>query len=45
MVHYLLIRQVVLPIAGVEVETDILLRNLVPHGAFKSTVVDKRHCR
>ena len=32
-----------LAIASVEVESSILPRNLVPHGAFKSTIVDKRH--
>ena len=42
---YLLIRQVVLPIARVKVETSILPRNLVPHGVFKGVIVDKRHSR
>ena len=40
---YLLIQRVVLPIASMEMESGILLRNLVPHRAFKSAVVDERH--
>ena len=42
---YLLIRQVMLAIASMEVESSILPRDLVPHGAFESTVVDKRHSK
>ena len=42
---YLLIRWVVLPITCVQVEASILTRNLVPHGAFESTVVNKKHCK
>ena len=40
---YLLIQQVMLPIACVQVEAGVLMRNLVPHGAFEGAVVDKRH--
>ena len=40
---YLLIRRVMLPIACVQVEVSILTRNLVPHGVFEGSVVDKRH--
>ena len=40
---YLLIRWVMLPITGVQVEVSILTRDLVPHGAFEGVVVNKRH--
>ena len=42
---YLLIRQVMLPIAHVKVKTSILLRDLVPHGAFKGAVINQGHCK
>ena len=32
-----------LPITGVHMEAGVLTRDLVPHGAFKNTVVDKGH--
>ena len=38
-----MIRRVVLPITGVHMESSVLTRDLVSHGAFKSAVVDKRH--
>ena len=38
---YLLIRQVVLPIAGVHVEASILTRDPVPHGAFKTWLLTR----
>ena len=41
---YLLIRQVVLPIASVHVESSILLRDLMPHVMFKCVVVNQGHC-
>ena len=34
-----------LSIAGMHMEPGILTRDLVPHGAFESTVVDERHSR
>ena len=37
------IRQVVLPIAGMHVEASVFTRDSVPHAAFKDTVVDKGH--
>ena len=42
---YLLIRQVMLTVASMEVESSILLRDLVPHGVFKGAVIDKRHSK
>ena len=45
MMPYLLIRRVVLPIAGVHVEASVLTRNLVPHGTFEGAVVDERHSK
>ena len=42
---YLLILQVMLSITSVEMETSILPRDLVPHGAFKGTAVNQRHCQ
>ena len=43
MMPYLLIQWVMLAIACVQVEASILTRNLMPHGAFKGVVVDKRY--
>ena len=40
---YLLIRWIVLSIASMEVKASILLRDLVPHGAFEDATVDKRY--
>ena len=40
---YLLVRQVMLAITCMKVETSILMGNLVPHGAFKGMIVDKRY--
>ena len=40
---YLLVRWVVLPIAGVHMEAGVLMGDSVPHGAFKDTVIDERH--
>ena len=41
---YLLIRWVVLPITGMQVEVSILSRKTVSHGMLKDTAVDERHC-
>ena len=40
---YLLIGRVMLAVASVEMESSILLRDLVSHGMFKGMVVDERH--
>ena len=42
---YLLIWQVMLPIARVKVKTSILPRDLVPHGVFEGAVINQRHCK
>ena len=34
-----------LTIAGVHMEAGVLMRDSVPHGAFKDTVIDERHSR
>ena len=34
-----------LPIAGMKVESCVLMRNLVPHGVFEGATIDKRHSR
>ena len=40
---YLLIRWVMLSVTSVHMELSIFMRDLVPHGAFESVVVDKKH--
>ena len=41
---YLLIRRVVLSITSMKMESGVLPRDLVPHGAFEGAAIDKRHC-
>ena len=45
MCSYLLVQQIILPIAGMQVEVSVLSRDLVPHGMLKGMVVNKRHCK
>ena len=42
---YLLIQQVMLSITGMHMESNVLTRYLVSHGAFKGAAIDERHSR